>query len=294
MNARADRGRADAAEALAAALEGGEPRGRALGRVPALPDRLPAAAGGAARDARAVGALPRLRHRVRDRRARAPGRAHRDAGGARAGLVDLLDLAERRPRLGRDLARRSATSPRGSARRSRRRRPARAAAAAASRAAAAAAAAAEAAAPGKSLRDVSVAAMLTRMTELPSGTVTFFFTDMAGSTAMLQRARAGGLRRGARRAPADRARRVRGARAASRSTSPATRSSSRSSARPTRWLAAQGVQDGLADSRTRVRIGLHTGEPLRHRPTASTSAWTSTAPRASPPPATAARCSSRR
>ena len=27
-------------------------------------------------------------------------------------------------------------------------------------------------------------------------------------------------------------------------------------------VAAQGVQDGLAESRTRVRIGLHTGEPL--------------------------------
>ena len=57
--------------------------GRALGGVPPLPLRLPAPAGGAARDARALGALPRLRHRVRDRRARAPGRAAPHARGAR-------------------------------------------------------------------------------------------------------------------------------------------------------------------------------------------------------------------
>ena len=67
-------------------------RGRALGRVPALPLRLPAPAGSAARDARALGALPRLRHRVRDRRARAPGGAIPHARGPPRGELDLLDL----------------------------------------------------------------------------------------------------------------------------------------------------------------------------------------------------------
>ena len=80
----------------------GQAGGRALGGVPPLPLRLPAPAGGAARDARAVGALPRLRDRVRDRRARAPGRAAAHARGAARGELDLLDLAARRPRLGRD------------------------------------------------------------------------------------------------------------------------------------------------------------------------------------------------
>ena len=96
--------RPHAAAALAAALEGGGGRGRALGGVPPVPDRLPPAAGGAARDARAVGAAPRLRDRVRDRRARAPGRAHGDARGDGTGLVDLLDLGWREPRHGTDVA----------------------------------------------------------------------------------------------------------------------------------------------------------------------------------------------
>ena len=55
---------------------------RAVGGVQALPHRLPAAARGSARDARALGALPRLRDRLRHRRARPAGGAPRDAGGA--------------------------------------------------------------------------------------------------------------------------------------------------------------------------------------------------------------------
>ena len=49
------------------------------------------------------------------------------------------------------------------------------------------------------------------MAELPSGTVTFLFTDIEGSTRLLKQLR-DALRRGARRPPADPARRVRGAR----------------------------------------------------------------------------------
>ena len=97
--------RADAREDVAAPLEGRRDRGRALGGLPPLPDRLPPAAGGAARDARALGALPRLRDRVRDRGARAPGRAPAHAGGAAQPEHDLLDQPDRRPRLGRERAR---------------------------------------------------------------------------------------------------------------------------------------------------------------------------------------------
>ena len=69
--------------ALAAALTRGPGRGRALGGVPPLPDRLSAPRHRAGGVARALGALPRLRDRVRDRRARAPGGAAAHAGGAR-------------------------------------------------------------------------------------------------------------------------------------------------------------------------------------------------------------------
>ena len=95
----------------------------------------------AARDARALGALPRLRHRVRDRRACPPGRAAAHARGAARRQLDLLDLARQRPRLGRREPRRSAISPPASAPRSRHRTRAGAEAAAASPAAVAEAAA---------------------------------------------------------------------------------------------------------------------------------------------------------
>ena len=74
--------------------------GRALGGVPPLSHRLPTPAGGAARDARALGALSRLRHRLRDRRARAAGRAAPHARSARRVERDLLDLSARRSRVG--------------------------------------------------------------------------------------------------------------------------------------------------------------------------------------------------
>ena len=110
---------------------------------------FPRLAGGAAGDARALGALPRLRDRVRDRRAGAAGRAAAHAGGARAGEHALLDRPERRPRLGPDLAR--DRRPRGRLRLGARAAVlrARAASAAGSPAAAAVAAAAVAAAPGE-------------------------------------------------------------------------------------------------------------------------------------------------
>ena len=130
----------------------GRGRGRALGGVPALPHRLPAPPGGAAGDARALGAAARLRDRVRDRRAGAAGGAHGDARGARRRR--RRSTGSRTAAASAAAPRRwaSATSPRASARRSPRRRPARAEAAAASRAAAAEAAAVAAAAPGRRCR----------------------------------------------------------------------------------------------------------------------------------------------
>ncbi len=53
----------------------------------------------------ALGALPRLRDRLRHRRTRAAGGAAAHARGARAGQHALLDRPARRPRLGPDLAR---------------------------------------------------------------------------------------------------------------------------------------------------------------------------------------------
>ena len=123
-------------QALEAAYEVGRARGRALAGLPPLPDRLPPTAGRAAGDVAALGAVPRLRDRLRDRGARAPGCPAADAAGAS------------RPERGSTGSRRTATSarararwpsatcPRASARRSR--RPARAGPAAGSPAAEAA------------------------------------------------------------------------------------------------------------------------------------------------------------
>ena len=98
-------------------------------------------------DARALGALPGLRDRVRDRRAGAPGRAAAHAAGAARPELDLLDHPVRRPRLRRDVTRDRRPVARASARRSP--RPPPRARAAASPAAAAAAAEAAEAAPGR-------------------------------------------------------------------------------------------------------------------------------------------------
>ena len=98
-------GRAHAGPALAAQAAGRRARGRALGCVPPLPDGLPAPGRGAAGIARALGALPRLRDRVRDRRARAAGRSAAHARGDPPGELDLLDQPRRRPRQRRERAR---------------------------------------------------------------------------------------------------------------------------------------------------------------------------------------------
>ena len=112
-------------------------RGRALGGVPALPHGLPAAPGGAAGDARALGAATSSTGSrsgsptgcSRQRTSRCPRQWPR--------RLDLLDLGRRRPRQRRLARCRSATSIRSaSAPRSRPLVPARAAVAAASRAAA--------------------------------------------------------------------------------------------------------------------------------------------------------------
>ena len=77
-------------------------RRQSAGRPSGATSRLPAAAGSAARDARALGALSRVRHRLRNRRARPARRAAAHAGGAPRGELHLLDLIVGRPRLRRD------------------------------------------------------------------------------------------------------------------------------------------------------------------------------------------------
>ena len=102
--------------------------------------------------------------------------------------------------------------------------------------------------------------MRSPMRELPSGTVTFLFTDIEGSTRLLEE-----LGEGYGEALAEHRRRCarRSARtAASRSTTRATRSSSRS--RRARGGRGRGRgQDALAAGPVRVRMGLHTGTPSR-------------------------------
>ena len=91
--------RVDPAEALAAPDRRARRSRRSAGtRSAGTCTDFPRLAGGAAGDARAVGALPRLRDRVRDRRPRPPGGPPRDARGDGAGELDLLDLRPRRPR----------------------------------------------------------------------------------------------------------------------------------------------------------------------------------------------------
>ena len=71
-------------------------------------------------------------------------------------------------------------------------------------------------------------------TDLPTGTVTFLFTDVEGSTKLAARAGRRGVRAGAGGASPDPARGVRGRSGASRSTRRATPSSSPSRLRPAR------------------------------------------------------------
>ena len=79
------------APALAPQACKGRARGAALGGVSPVPDRLSAARGRPAGDARAVGAVPRLRNRVRDRRTCPAGCQPPDAAGAPRRELDLLD-----------------------------------------------------------------------------------------------------------------------------------------------------------------------------------------------------------
>ena len=100
-----------------------------------------------------------------------------------------------------------------------------------------------------------------RVRELPSGTVTFLFTDIEGSTRLLHEhgERYAEAARGApARLCATRSRDT----AASRWTRRATRSSSRSRARPMRWRRRATVRPALGGGPIRVRMGLHTGEPI--------------------------------
>ncbi len=133
--------------------------GAALGGVPPLPRRLSPPRHRAARDARALGAVPRVRDRFRDRGARAPGRADphaRGAGRGRARSTGSARTATSAPAPARSP---SATSRRASARRSPRPPPAaQAAPAAASPAAVGAVAVAAAVARGR--RSAAAAAVL--------------------------------------------------------------------------------------------------------------------------------------
>ena len=105
------------------------------------------------------------------------------------------------------------------------------------------------------------------MAVAPSGTVTFLFTDVEGSTELLRRLREE-YGSAVEPAPPARARGGRTHTAASRSTRRATRSSSPSSVPPTRVRAAIDAQRALAEhewpdgATVRVRMGLHTGEAL--------------------------------
>ena len=101
---------------------------------------------------------------------------------------------------------------------------------------------------------------------LPSGTVTFVFTDIEGSTRLLQEL-GDDVRRRRLGAPADHPRDASASTAARRWTRRATRSSSRSHARASAVEAAVAAQRALRDEAwpqgkdVRVRMGLHTGEP---------------------------------
>ena len=125
------------------------------------------------------------------------------------------------------------------------------------------------------------------MRELPSGTVTFLFTDIEGSTQAAARARQS-LRVGAGRASARVAGRVRGVRRGRGRYAGGRILCAFAWARG-RLAAAARDSRRLLDGPIRVRMGLHTGEPIV--PRRATSASTSTGPLGSRPLGTAARFS---
>ena len=96
--------------------------------------------------------------------------------------------------------------------------------------------------------------------ELPSGTVTFLFTDIEGSTRLLHEL-GERVRGAARRAPARAARGVRAARRR-RGGHAGRRVLRRVRARSDALAAAARGTGGARDGPIRVRMGLHTGEPV--------------------------------
>ena len=128
--------------------------------------------------------------------------------------------------------------------------------------------------------------------DLPSGTVTFLFTDVEGSTKLLHELGAEALRRRARRAPPRHARGVR----RHGGVEVDTQGDAFFVAFPTAPGALAAADGAARGARAGPDPGAD-GPAHRHAaawPTRATSASTSTAPPASPPPATAGRCSSRR
>src|SRR5471030_2915602 len=100
------------------------------------------------------------------------------------------------------------------------------------------------------------------MRALPSGTVTFLFTDVAGSTALLAESGAHGYAA----VLAEHRRILRQACAASGGAEVDTAGDSffvAFSRAADAVAAARAAQAGLGDGPVRVRMGLHTGEPLQ-------------------------------
>jgi class 3 adenylate cyclase len=125
--------------------------------------------------------------------------------------------------------------------------------------------------------------------DLPSGTVTFLFTDVEGSTRLLHDLGADAYAE----ALAEHRRAIREACAAHGGVEVDTQGDAFFFAFPTApgaVLAARAMTEELESGPIRVRAGLHTGTPLLAEEV--TSARTSTAPPESQPPVTAARCSS--
>ena len=125
--------------------------------------------------------------------------------------------------------------------------------------------------------------------DLPTGTVTFLFTDVEGSTRLLHELGAEAYAD----ALAEHRRVIREASAAEGGVEVDTQGDAFFFAFPTApgaLAAAEAMTEALTAGPIQVRIGMHTGTPLLAR--RATSATTSTSPRESPPLATAARSSS--
>ena len=126
--------------------------------------------------------------------------------------------------------------------------------------------------------------------DLPTGTVTFLFTDVEGSTKLLHELGAEAYAE----ALAEHRRLIREACAAEGGVEVDTQGDAFFFAFPTApgaLAAARALTEALAPGAIHVRVGLHTGR--RSSPTRATSETTCTAPPASRRSATAGRCSSR-